>query len=356
MKVLSLFDGISCGQLALQRANIFYSEYYASEIDHYSIHITQKNFPNTIQLGDVSNWKSWNIDFSAIGLILAGSPCQGFSSAGKGEAFDDPRSVLFYTFLDILEHVRTLNPDVKFLLENVKMKTEWLDKITKLIGVYPAYLDSRLVSAQSRPRVYWANWNISEPEDRGILLKDILLEPEKVDIKYMHTQEAVDYMNRTGSTKRVKWSYRFHSQDNLDKSNCMTTNLWRGVPNNVLVCGAIRTQKVDENGKILPASSLAPGVPVFRPRYDQKSNCLTTVQKDNMLGDLEQLVVVRRFTPIEVERLQTIPDNYTSSVSDKQRYKMLGNGWTVDMIVHILLCGKFKKKRKKYTKRVDKGI
>lgn len=343
MQVLSLFDGMSCGQLALQRAGVPYTKYYASEIDQYAIKVTQENFPETVQLGDVENWRGWNIDLSEIDLIFAGSPCQGFSSSGTGRAFDDPRSKLFFVFLDILEYVQSLNPNVKFLLENVKMKAEHMDRITSLLKVEPVFINSELLSAQSRPRVYWANWTITEPEDKGLLLKDILLDPEEVDPKYYHTNEAVEYMNRTGATGRVKWSYRFHSQDNLPKSVCMTTNLWRGVPNNVLVCGAVRGRKLDENGKRISDATPIPYVQRFEPRYDGKSNCLTTVQKDNMLGDLEDKVVIRRFVPVEVERLQTVPDNYTASVSDTQRFRMLGNGWTVDVIAHILNCGNFQK-------------
>ena len=174
VNVLSLFDGISCGQQALERLGVEVGKYYASEIDKYAISITQKNYPDTIQLGDVAKWHEWDIDWGKIDLIIGGSPCQGFSMAGKQLAFDDPRSALFFVFVDIRNHIQKFNPDVKFLLENVRMKKEHLAVITEYMGVEPVMINSALVSAQNRVRFYWANWEITQPEDRGILLKDIL--------------------------------------------------------------------------------------------------------------------------------------------------------------------------------------
>ena len=138
MVVLSLFDGISCGQIALERAGIKVDKYYASEVDKYAITVTQANYPDTIQLGDVTKWREWDIDWGGIDLLIGGSPCQGFSFAGKQLAFDDPRSKLFFVYVDILNHIRSLNPDVKFLLENVKMKKEHLAVITEQLGVWIA--------------------------------------------------------------------------------------------------------------------------------------------------------------------------------------------------------------------------
>ena len=169
MNVLSLFDGMSCGQLALKRANIPYKKYFASEIDKYAIQITQKNFPDTVQLGDVNNWMNWNLP--KIDLLLGGSPCQGFSVAGYGLNFSDPRSQLFFRYVDCLQWYKP----TWFLLENVKMKKEWQEVISNLLGVQPIEIDSALVSAQSRKRLYWTNIpNITQPEDKGILLKDII--------------------------------------------------------------------------------------------------------------------------------------------------------------------------------------
>ena len=179
--VLSLFNGIGCGRVALQRAGIEHGVFYSSEVDKYAIQINDKNHPDTVQLGDVTKWREWDIDWSSIDLIMAGSPCQGFSMAGKGLAFNDPRSALFFEFVHILNHVRAVNPDVKFLLENVKMKKDYLDIITSILGVEPVLINSALVSAQNRQRYYWANWEFGQPEDKGIMLEDIVLEDALVD-------------------------------------------------------------------------------------------------------------------------------------------------------------------------------
>lgn len=175
MQILSLFDGISCGRVALDRANIPVKCYYASEIDKFAIQISQKNYPDITRLGDIEKWRSWDIDWSRIDLVLAGSPCQGFSFAGKQLAFDDLRSRLFFVFADILKHIQMVNPEVKFLLENVRMKKEYQHLISQIVGVEPILMNSALVSAQDRKRLYWCNWSTVEMQDSGILLQDILL-------------------------------------------------------------------------------------------------------------------------------------------------------------------------------------
>jgi DNA (cytosine-5)-methyltransferase 3A len=154
MKVLSLFDGISAGQLALKQP---IDQYFASEVDKYAIQLTQRNFPNTIQLGDVNNWREWDIPWAEIDLVMGGSPCQGFSFAGKQLNFDDPRSALFFVFVDICHHVADHNPKMRFLLENVRMKKESQAVITGYMGVEPIAINSSLVSAQNRYRLYWTN-------------------------------------------------------------------------------------------------------------------------------------------------------------------------------------------------------
>ncbi len=174
INVLSFFDGMSCGQIALERAGIDVKNYYSFEVDKYSIKVTQYHYPNTIQCGDVNGWKKWIKDIQIPDLIIAGSPCQGFSNAGKGLNFDDPRSKLLFVFLDALEYYKLKNENLKFLLENVRMKREWMDKISELIGVQPVLIDSALLSAQSRKRLYWANFPITQPEDKRISLGDIV--------------------------------------------------------------------------------------------------------------------------------------------------------------------------------------
>ena len=175
MKVLSLFDGISCGMVALERAGIPVDAYYASEIDKNAIAISQKNYPDIIRLGDVTKWREWDIPWAEIDLLIGGSPCQGFSFAGKQLNFNDPRSKLFFEFVDILNHIKSVNPDVKFLLENVKMKKEYQDVITEKLSVEPLPINSKCLSAQQRNRLYWFNWVSKEPvENSDTVLKDIL--------------------------------------------------------------------------------------------------------------------------------------------------------------------------------------
>ena len=175
INILSLFDGISCGQIALGRAGIKVNNYYSSEIDKYAIIVTQYNYPNTIQLGDVKTWRDWNIPFKNIDLILAGFPCQSWSFAGKMGGIEDNRGKLIHQMMDILGYVRDLNPMVKFLFENVKMKKEFQLYVDNIIGCKSIFINSALVSAQSRNRQYWTNIKgISLPEDRNIDLKDIL--------------------------------------------------------------------------------------------------------------------------------------------------------------------------------------
>lgn len=160
MKVLSLFDGMSCGQIALNRIGIKPDVYYASELDKYAIKVTQVNYPDTVQLGDVTNWREWGIDWESIDLLIGGSPCQGFSFSGKQLAFDDPRSKLFFVYVDILNHIKSVNPNVKFMLENVKMKKEFLAVISEHLGVEPVFINSSDFGPCERPRYYWFNWSL----------------------------------------------------------------------------------------------------------------------------------------------------------------------------------------------------
>lgn len=300
INVLSLFDGMSCGQLALEKAGIKVNKYFASEINKYSIMVSQKNYPNTSQLGDIT--KVFAKDLPKIDLIIGGSPCQGFSFAGKGLNFKDPRSRLFFEFVRLIDEC---NPKY-FLLENVKMKKEHELVISKFLKVAPIAINSDLLSAQCGERLYWTNINqktyglfndtftdIPQPKDKGLLLKDIL--EEIVNEKYYLSDKMINYLNkRKANFNSGKINYKFHK----DKASCINANSGHlDISDNIIV--------------------------IFNNK-----NKLSCNLSDNDYR-------LRKLTPIECERLQTVPDGYTDCVSNTQRYKMLGNGWTVDVVAYI---------------------
>ena len=246
MNVLSTFNGMGCIWLALDKLGVKVNKRYSSEIDKYANQVNNKNYPDTIQLGDVTKVKA--DDLEPIDLLVGGSPCQGFSFAGKQLNFDDPRSKLFFEFVRLLKECKPKY----FLLENNRMRKEYIDVISEAVGVEPIQICSSLVSAQSRKRLYWTNIpNLTPPKDKGILLQSILTQ---------------------GKAHRLK-------------SKCLRVG--------------------------------------GRGSNDRHEWDIATTER-------------RRLTPTECERLQTVPDNYTEGVSMTQRYKMLGNGWTVDVIAHIL--------------------
>lgn len=315
LTVLSLFDGMSCGQIALERAGIPVKKYYASEIDKYAIQVTKKNYPNTIHLGDIQNWKDWEIDTPD--LIIAGSPCQGFSIAGKGLNFDDPRSKLFFTFIDILRYWQACNPNLKFLLENVKMKQGWKDIISEQVGLKPILINSSLLSAQNRERLYWANWEISQPEDKGIFLKDII-EHGEVDREKSYTVDA-NYF-KGGNPK----SYFEKGRRQLVFKHQSHTRAMVKEPDNGLVQVASLYKNNGDAGRIYSVEGKAK---TLKGEAGDGGAKMGLISEDGY--------TYRKLTVLECERLQTAPEGYTEGVSDTQRYKMLGNGWTVDVIAHI---------------------
>jgi len=382
VNVLSLFDGISCGQVALNRIGITPSEYYASELDEYAIKVTQANYPNTVQLGDVTKWREWNLDWSSIDLLIGGSPCQGFSFAGKQLAFDDPRSALFFVYVDILNHIKAVNPRVKFMLENVRMKKEYLEIISGILEVEPVLINSSLVSAQNRQRFYWANWTIKQPEDKRIFLKDIL-----EDEPFEKTIMSDKFTTRNAHILRDDF-------DGKAKSLSAMEYVKNGRQGDYIKFGQMVGRKINpETGKRDDYNKELKATQRIEIRSDDKTGAITTVQKDNLiiqtprgnnsggfraldgktptlsanswehnnklvLRDKSKCVRssgrgsydrhewdsisnchYRKLTPIECERLQTVPDNYTNHVSNTQRYKMLGNGWTVDVVAHIFKQG-----------------
>ena len=283
--VLSLFDGISCGQIALNKIGIKYKSYYASEIDKYAIHVTQHNYPNTIQLGDVRNVSYLNLP--KIDLLIGGSPCQNLSitvinNIKHNKGLQGEKSSLFYEYLRVLHEVKPKY----FLLENVgSMTNENKDLITYAMGVEPIQINSNLVSGQDRDRYYWTNIPVEySPINKNILLKDVVVH-DGIPEKYWYKCEHI----YNGDDKKIQATLKINGHDILKR----VYNL-NGKCGTLTCCRGGNTQKkVYQNGRC------------------------------------------RKLTPLEYERLQTIPDNYTSILSDSQRYNVIGNSWTVDVIAHI---------------------
>lgn len=317
LTILSLFDGMSCGRIALECAGIPVKAYYASEIDKHAIKVSNANWNDVTQIGDVTKiaynngvlrTERGNFNVGKIDLVLGGSPCQGFSIAGKQLAFDDPRSMLYFIFEKILKEI---NPEY-FLLENVRMKKEHQALITQRLGVAPIGINSKLVSAQNRNRLYWANINgIIQPKDMGIMLKDIL--DTTVDDKYFIKDGRLQWLKSFGELKESRGYVAF----NPNKDECLTA---RSEPRRNCTY-IIQMPRGNNNGGLRALDGKTPSL-----------TASSRAANNFLLND----GLVRKITPEECEKLQTVPVGYTKCVSDSQRYKMLGNGWTVDVIAHIL--------------------
>lgn len=269
MNVLSLFDGMSCGRIALERAGVEVDNYYSSEISEIGIKCSEDKYKDIIRLGDITKWKEWDIDFESIDLVIGGSPCQGFSFAGKQLNFNDERSKLFFEFVEILNRIKLLNPKVNFLLENVRMKKEFETIITDFMKVEPVMINSSLVSAQMRKRLYWTNIpNVTIPKDKGILLNSIITD---------------GFVEKPKAFCLLEGESRPHA---------------------------------DNYKRYL--------------RYKNKSfvTIVYTTEDKNPYKN-------RILNQIELERLQTVPEGYTKSLTRNQAASVLGNGWTVDVIAHI---------------------
>lgn len=346
MNVLSLFDGISCGRVALDRAGINVKNYYASEIDKYAIKISEANYPSIDRLGDVTNWKSWDIDWKSIDLLIGGSPCQGFSFAGHQLAFDDPRSALFFEFVDILNHIKKLNPKVKFLLENVRMAKEHENVISYYLGCEPELINSSLVSAQNRERLYWSNWHIEQPKDLGIILADIIedgfVDRDKshcIDANYAKGGNLKSYFDK-GRRQLVFIQQRARGNNKgglfYEKAPTLTSNSWES-NNHLVLVGTADLKGNDSIRRIYSKSGKSPALTTMQGGHRepkiQTSKGLSYGKGKDKYGNT---IYWRKLTPVECERLQTLPDGYTAHVSNSQRYKALGNGWTVDVIAGIL--------------------
>lgn len=284
MNVLSACDGISCGMVALQKAGHNVKKYWASEIDKPAIKASKANWNNIERIGDITKVrvpKNHHVD-----LIIGGTPCQGFSFAGKQLNFNDPRSRLVLEFIRLVKECKRYNPGLKFVLENVVMKKEYQEVISGLLECEPIFINSKLVSAQDRKRLYWTNIKVNElPKDKGVVLQDL-------------------------------------------------------IPGHY--AGGMRGRRIDERGVRQDYHPNIPIVQQIESRRDGKTNCLTTVDKDNVLTkeiyDRQPIKDkwYRYLTAAEYEWLQTLPEGYTSSISSEaQRKKMIGNAWTVDVVTHI---------------------
>ena len=358
LQVLSLFDGMSCGQIALRDLGIPIEAYYASEIDKFAIQQTQLNFPDTVQLGDVRNIDVDKLcdEVGEFDLLLAGSPCTNLSTAGNraglatkenmeiltlGQYLDlkeagfefEGQSYLFWEFMRILTALRRRNPNIMFLLENVEMGKKWETVLSEAIGIRGVHINSALVSAQNRKRIYWSNIRVREeglfgykytdipqPADRGILLRDIL--EKEVDERYFLSDKMLSWLKRHGE----KLNHKMKILNDEDKTKCVTaTASFNMNLTSNYVCVAMRGRNPDNANNLTDANG--------------KANYLLATSGKGAWANEMSLVGngfrIRRITPTECARLQTIPEWYKWECSETQQYRMLGNGWTVEVIKHI---------------------
>ena len=356
--VLSVFGGIEAGYLSLLRAGITPENYYSSEIDKHACKVVSTKLPQVKQLGDITKWREWDLDWGSIDLFIGGSPCTGFSAAGKQagtsaevngnivvvttlEQYEELRlrklsgetiiflsqSYLFWEYVAILKHLQTIKPEIKFLLENVKMKKEYLNMIDEAIGVKSVVINSSLLSAQNRVRHYWCNWNVSQPQDKGILLCDIL--EDAVDIKYNISKEAIDYMGRLRNGK-PRWEYHKNPVDG--KAACLTANMFKGVPYGTL---RLENKSATKNGKAYTLTASQGNCVAWNSIERKQRTMIPVCESTEVNPNVYEGILYRKLTPVECERLQTFPDGWTEGISNTQRYKALGNSWTVDVIAHI---------------------
>ena len=306
INILSLFNGFSGGKLALEKLGVEIGTYYSSEIDKYANQATQAMFPGTIQLGDVTKWREWDIDWASIDLVTGGFPCQAWSMAGKQLGDKDERGMLFWVMLDIMKYARECNPNIDFVIENVKMKKEFEEYITNhtenaLGYVHKILINSALVSAQSRNRYYWTSFEVKQPEDKGILLSTVLDDLPECLV-------GVAVRNKSKCVRSGGRSSPFGDKHEWDSP----------------------FQRVTKKGK------LKVGI--------DKAACLTGgANSGGNHSDMDILhspLVTRRYSTRECFRLQTVPEHHidtllNAGISNTQLYKMCGNGWTVDVIAHI---------------------
>jgi site-specific DNA-cytosine methylase len=316
--------------IALKRVGIPVERYFASEIDKYAIQVSKANWPNIIHIGDVTKvhyfegvlyteFGQYEVSF-AKGLICGGSPCQGFSFAGKQLNFEDPRSKLFFEFVRIYEEIKVEHPDVKVFLENVVMKKEYQAVISKALGIEPIFINSAILSAQTRKRLYWTNIALADlPNDKGLLLKDILI-TEGIGI----IKNREEYFERS------------------EKAMCLDANYYKGVDNHgqrtmvFLTAAEVERAKIKYAGKVWKSGNRM-GIMKFPDAINKKAKslCSTVIKGARETIHIQDGDSIRMLYTVEAEKLQGVCEGYTSSVNDTQAYKMLGNGWNVDTIVHL---------------------
>ena len=343
--ILSLFNGISALHLACDKAGFEIDTCYYAEIDKYANKVTEQHYPNDVALGDVNKWREWDIDWSSIALVGAGFPCQAWSVAGKQLGDKDERGMLFWTTLEIIAHVLKHNPKAKFLMENVKMKKDFEQYIThhteQALGhVEKTLINSALVSAQNRQRYYWTNFEVTQPEDKGVLLKDII-EGVHVDLydeleNDLRNGEVMSEQKLNGISQTMKRALS-NGKNPVQKANSLTACSYKGMGTNgmtnVLINGS-----ATKDGKSYSLTASYGGAVAWNSCQKKQRTMIPVAESIDENPNQYNGILYRKLTPIECERLQTFPDDWTDCVSNTQRYKALGNAWTVDVIVHILGC------------------
>lgn len=367
MNVVSLFNGMNTGRQALENIGIKVEKYYSSEIKPYAIELTQYHFPDTIQVGDVTKWREWDIDWKTIDLVLSGSPCQDLSAAGKRAGINGKKSSLFFTFVEILEHIKSLNPKVLFLQENVGSASK-LDVgiMSRALGVYPVRINSSLLTAQLRDRYYWSNirtketmfdlvTDIPQPKDKGIMFKDIITDGyvERVKSLALLESESRACTSQESIKNRAAKEFINMVYVDTDKHTCLNTGSGKDGSQRYLqhrneTTGMI-TLIYEENNELRCKTNTLKGYDIVtendcldlsfptsttrRGRVTKgKSPCL--MESSNKLYSYKD-GIVRTVNQIEMERLQGFPDGYTSILSKAKAGSLLGDGWTLPIIEHI---------------------
>ena len=353
MQVLSLFNGMSIGKMALETLGAPVTKYYSSEIDKYANQATQTLFPDTIQLGDVTKWRDWAIDWASVDLVTGGFPCQAWSMAGKQLGDKDERGMLFWTMLDIMKHVKQHNPKSNFLIENVKMKKEFEQYITmhteNALGyVHKILINSALVSAQNRNRYYWTSFEVEQPKDKGVLLCEITEDGSgKCGAqrgRYIVDGKRGDHLvdSQKGITEQrieIRKDEKTNTLTTVQKDNLVIVDEKYNLSNKMM--NGFYNKKGDFGKRFKPliigetAKANTLTARYFKMAITDNYIKIGTT-RSNGYG-----VNTRKLTPRECFRLQTVPEQHidtllNAGISNTQLYKMCGNSWTHDVIVHIL--------------------